>query len=82
MEKVVVSFPNTQGLENKDGFLENVELINSDKGVELYGFGAYLVNKEWLEKVENDEIPEKKYSEKEIINGLKYNNSYPIEPIV
>lgn len=82
MEKVVVSFPNTQGLENKDGFLENVELINSDKGVELYGFGAYLVNKEWLGKVENGEIPEKKYSEKEIINGLKYNNSYPIEPIV
>ena len=82
MEKVVVSFTNTQGLENKEGFLENVELINSDKGVELYGFGAYLVNKEWLEKVENGEIPEKKYSEKEIINGLKYNNSYPIEPIV
>lgn len=82
MEKVVVSFPNTQELENKEGFLENVELINSDKGVELYGFGAYLVNKEWLEKVKNGEIPEKKYSEKEIINGLKYNNSYPIEPIV
>ena len=82
MEKVVVSFPNTENLENKDGFLENVELINSDKGVKLYGFGAYLVNKEWLEKVENGEIPEKKYSEEEIINGLKCNNSYPIEPIV
>lgn len=82
MEKVVVSFPNTQDLENKDGFLENVELINSDKGVELYGFGAYLVNKEWLEKVENGEIPEKEYSEEEIINGMKCNNSYPIETFV
>ena len=79
MEKVVVSFPNTQGLENKDGFLENVELINSDKGVELYGFGAYLVNKEWLEKVENGEIPDERSSFRDVRpNRLRWLTCYTL----
>ena len=79
MKKIVVQFPNTQILENKDGFLENVELINSDKGVKLYGGGAYLVNEEWYNKVVNNDIAEKVYTANEIVKGLKINNSYPIE---
>lgn len=79
MKKIVVQFPNTQSLENKNGFLENVELINSDKGVSLYGGGAYLVNEDWYNKVMNNEITERNYTEKEIMNGLKINDSFPIQ---
>lgn len=81
MKKVVVSYPMTQNLENKEGFFENVELINSDKGIELYGAGSYLVNEEWLEKVNNGVMPIKEYTEKDMMYGLKCNNTFPIQDI-
>ena len=43
-KQIVVEFPKSQLIEDKEGFLENVELINSDKGLELYGGDAYLVS--------------------------------------
>ena len=77
--KVVVTYPTAQEIENKEGFFENVELINSDKGIELYGAGAYLVNSEWMTKVMNGEIEDKEYTEMEMMKNLKINNTYPIE---
>ena len=79
MKKVVVQYPNTLELENKDGFFDNVELINSDKGIAIYGAGSYLVNEEWLEKVNNGIIAEKEYTEKDMLYGLKCNNTFPIK---
>jgi hypothetical protein len=77
--KVVVTYPTSQEIENKEGFFDNVELINSDKGIELYGAGAYLVNSEWMNKVMNGEVEDKEYTEMEMMKNLKINNTYPIE---
>ena len=78
MNKIIVEFPKSQMLEDKDGFLDNVELINSDKGIELYGGGAYLVNEEWYDKVMQGEVADREYTIKEMENGLKINYTFPI----
>ena len=66
--KVIVTFPKSQSLGNKKGFFENVELINSDKGIELYGGGAYLVNKEWYENVKKGNVEDVEYTDEEYEN--------------
>ena len=78
MNKIIVEFPKSQMLDSKDGFLDNVELINSDKGIELYGGGAYLVNKEWYDKVMRGEVADREYTIEEMENGLKINYTFPI----
>ena len=78
MKKIVVEFPKSQMLEDKDGFLDNVELINSDKGIELYGGGAYLVNEDWYDKVMRGEVAEREYTIEEMENGLEINYTFPI----
>ena len=40
----------------KVGFRENSALINSEKGLIKYGSSAYIVNPEWLNKVNSGEI--------------------------
>lgn len=76
--KVIVTFPKSQSLGDKKGFFENVELINSDKGVELYGSGAYLVNKEWYENVKKGNVEDVEYTDEEYENNLEINYTYPI----
>lgn len=76
--KVIVTFPKSQSLGNKKGFFENVELINSDKGIELYGGGAYLVNKEWYENVKKGNVEDVEYTDEEYENNLEINYTYPI----
>jgi hypothetical protein len=76
--KIVVTFPESQMLDNKDGLLENVELINSDEGIARYGGGAYLVNKEWYDKVKRGEVADREYTESELENGMTINWTYPI----
>lgn len=51
MEYVVVTWPDSQLLMDKKGFRNHCELINSEKGLELYGSSAYLVDKKWLSDV-------------------------------
>lgn len=75
---IVVTFPESQNLCEYDGFLNNVELINSDKGIEMFGGDAYLVNEDWYNKVKAGEIPTKEYSTDELANGLVINYTYPI----
>jgi hypothetical protein len=75
--KIVVTFPESQMLENKAGFFDNVELINSDKGLEMYGGGAYLVNEDWYNKVKNGEVAEQEYTEKDMMYGLTINWIFP-----
>lgn len=76
--KVIVTFPKSQSLGDKKGFFENVELINSDKGLELYGGGAYLVNKEWYENVKKGNVEDVEYTDEEYENNLEINYTYPI----
>lgn len=76
--KVIVTFPKSQSLGDKKGFFENVELINSDKGIELYGGGAYLVNKEWYENVKKGNVEDVEYTDEEYENNLEINYTYPI----
>lgn len=64
---VVVPFPYSQDIENKSGFLENCSLINSDQGLEKFGSAAYKVDSDWLEKVNAGEIPDKEYSEDDML---------------
>lgn len=64
---VVVMFPESQGITEKEGFLSNCELINSDKGLEVYGSGAYLVDEDWYRKYKNGELADKEYTDDEML---------------
>lgn len=56
MSYVIVCWPDSQMLMGKKGFYENCSLINSERGLEVYGSSAYLVDKEWYEKLEKGEL--------------------------
>ena len=45
---VVVTWPESQELMEKEGFEENSYLINDDKGIDDYGSSAYFVSETWL----------------------------------
>lgn len=76
--QIVVEFPKSQMLENKEGFLENVELINSDEGIELYGGSAYLVDEDWYNDVLNGNVADREYTDEEMLS-LEINYTFPIE---
>ena len=52
----IVCWPESQELMAFEGFDENSELINSERGLDLYGSSAYYVDKEWLQEVEKGNI--------------------------
>lgn len=56
MKYEVVCWPESQNLMEKTGFYENCRLINSEKGLDVFGPSAYLVNPEWYQKFINDEL--------------------------
>ena len=45
---VVITWPESQDLMDRDGFEENCHLINDDKGLDEYGSSAYFVDENWL----------------------------------
>ena len=45
---VIVTWPESQGLMDKEGFEENACLINDDIFLEIYGPQSYFVNESWL----------------------------------
>ena len=47
----VVCWPESQMLMELDGFVENSNLIDDDKGVLEFGSSAYFVNRKWLEEI-------------------------------
>ena len=53
---VIVCWPHSQDIMEKEGFLDHCSLINSEKGLDAYGSSAYLVDKEWYEKFISGEI--------------------------
>lgn len=77
MDYEVVTWPESQDLMEKKGFSEHCELINSEKGLDMYGSCAYLVEKEWLEQVEKGLIPDRDDDEDELI--INYDFPYDDE---
>ena len=78
MSKIVVTFPESQVMESKDGFFQNCELINSEQGIKEFGANAYLVNEEWYNEIKNGNVLDKEYSLEEIERNLRINFSFPI----
>ena len=56
MSYVIVCWPDSQMLMEKEGFFDNCSLINSERGLEVYGSSAYLVDEEWYDKFEKGEL--------------------------
>ena len=54
----VVTWPQSQNLMSLNGFRKNSALINSDKGLDIYGSSAYRVDPNWLKKAQNGELSE------------------------
>lgn len=75
----VVMWPMSQVLMTKQGFKKHCKLINSEKGIELYGSSAYLVEKKWLSDVIQGNINDS-YDETEDENEeLDVIYDYPLE---
>ena len=51
-EFIIVEWPESQRLMDKEGFEDNCCLINSEPFLEEHGPEAYFVNKEWLSKID------------------------------
>lgn len=49
-EYVVITWPESQHLQNKKDFIDNSYLISDLQGIEDFGYEAYFVNKEWYNK--------------------------------
>ena len=54
MSYEIVCWPESQMLMEKEGFFDNCSLINSDRGLEEFGSSAYLVDKDWYQKLNNN----------------------------
>lgn len=48
---VVIIWPWSQNLMDREGFEENCHLVNDDKGVDEYGSSAYFVDEDWLKNL-------------------------------
>jgi hypothetical protein len=46
-EYYVIRFPESQELQDLDGFDDNAFLVNDERGLEIFGPCAYFVNKKW-----------------------------------
>jgi hypothetical protein len=46
-----------------EGFYENCSLINSERGLEEFGSSAYLVDKDWYQKIINGKISDAVYDD-------------------
>lgn len=46
-EYYVIKYPESQELQDLEGFDDNAFLIEDEKGLEIFGSSAYFVNKEW-----------------------------------
>ena len=49
MEYIVITWPESQKLEELEDFEDNSFLINSEKGILTFGNSAYFVEKNWYD---------------------------------
>lgn len=55
-EYIIVTWPRSQAVMGKEGWTEMAILISTERGLEDYGPNAYLVDRDWFERVERGEI--------------------------
>ena len=53
MGYIIICWPESQELMELDGFRENCSLINGERGLDIYGSCAYLVDKDWYDEYVN-----------------------------
>ena len=53
MGYIIICWPESQELMERDGFRENCSLINGERGLDIYGSCAYLVDKDWYDEYAN-----------------------------
>ena len=53
MGYIIICWPESQELMERDGFRENCSLINGERGLDIYGYSAYLVDKDWYDEYAN-----------------------------
>ena len=53
MGYIIICWPESQELMELDGFRENCSLINGERGLDIYGCSAYLVDKDWYDEYAN-----------------------------
>lgn len=61
---VIVCWPESQELMNKSGFEDNSALINDEEGLDMFGYQAYVVSKDWIDNdfhSEDDEDYDSEY---------------------
>lgn len=63
MGYVIVCWPESQMLMEKEGFYENCSLINSERGLDAYGSSAYLVDEDWYQDFVNGVLPDAQYDD-------------------
>lgn len=63
MGYVIVCWPESQMLMEKEGFYENCSLINSERGLDVYGSSAYLVDEDWYQDFTNGVLPDAQYDD-------------------
>lgn len=52
-EYIVVTYPESQSLQDIEGFDDNAYLITDEKGLEDFGSCSYFVKKDWYNSVKN-----------------------------
>jgi hypothetical protein len=67
---VVVTWPNSQELMDKEGFAENSYLVNDEQGLEDFGSSAYFVDEEWLDSVEDSDNQTTETSEERFVSDV------------
>ena len=65
-EYVIVTWPRSQAVMGKEGWTEMAILISTERGLEDYGPNAYIVDRDWFERVERGEIEDGDEDEDEL----------------
>lgn len=49
MEYVVITWPESQKLMELEDFKDHSYLINSEEGIDTFGYSAYFIEKDWYD---------------------------------
>ena len=49
MEYIIIAWPESQKLMELEDFEKHSYLINSEEGIDTFGYSAYFVEKDWYD---------------------------------